>query len=217
MDINQLINEISTVDVDVKKFVSMVIEDMPTREDVVRLVLTHPHIMIYYHCYYILDQASFERPDLFYNYWDDFAQLLDHKNSYHRDIGMTLLANLTQVDDQSRFEAIFDRFFAHLHDAKFLTAVNCVQNSQKVMRYKPDLMDRILPLLLNTDNLTDYPLKQKELMKSFILPIIDEHFDRLNKTKGVLEFIRSCTTSTSPKTKKMASAMLKKRGSSPLT
>lgn len=212
MDVDQLIKDISAADVDVKKFTSLVIENATTREDVVRLVLTDPHIMVYYHCYYILDQATLDRPDHFYHHWDDFTQLLDHKNSYHRDIGMTLLANLTQVDSQSRFELIFDLFFSHLHDAKFLTAVNCVQNSQKIIRYKPNLIVGILPLLLNTDNLTDYPPKQKELLKSFILPIIDENFDNLLNNEAVLEFISSCTRSTSPKTKNIARNLLKKHG-----
>lgn len=210
MDLDQLIKDISAADVDVKTFTSHIIQDAPTREAVVRLVLTHPHIMVYYHCYYILDQATLERPDLFYPYWDDLVPLLEHKNSYHRDIGMTLLANLTRVDEQSRFELFFDRYFAHLHDAKFMTAVNCVQNSQKIVRYKPHLMDRILPLLLNMDTLTDYPKKQKELMKSFILPIFDELFDSLNNDKAVLEFIKACAASSSPKTKKMAAALLNK-------
>jgi len=133
MELAHLIKDISSADIDVKKFTSIVIEDAPTREAVVMLVLTHPHIMVYYHCYYILDQATLIRPELFYTYWDDFVPLLDHKNSYHRDIGMTLLANLTRVDEQCKFEFIFDPYFAHLHDAKFMTAVNCVQNSQKIM------------------------------------------------------------------------------------
>ena len=217
MDINKLIDDISAADVDVKKFTSLVIEDVQAREEVVRLVLNHPHIMVYYHCYYILDQATLERPDLFYTYWDDFVPLLEHRNSYHRDISLTLLANLTRVDEQSRFELIFDRYFAHLHDVKFMTAVNCVQNSQKIMRFKPDLVSHIVPLLLDTDTLTVYPLRQKELMKSFILPILDENFDILSAAKGVLEFMSSCTTSTSPKTKTAASNLLKKRGLSPLT
>jgi len=217
MDLDQLITDISAADVDVKKFTSRVIEDTTTREEVVHLVLTHPHIMVYYHCYYILDQTTLERPDLLYHHWDTLVPLLEHKNSYHRDIGMTLLANLTRVDEQSRFELIFDRFFAHLYDAKFMTAVNCIQNSQKIMRYKPHLVSRILPLLLNTDDLTDYPLKQKELMKAYILPIMEENFDSQGKAKGVLEFISSCTTSTSPKTRNTSRNMLKKRGLPPLT
>ena len=212
MDQEKLIKDISAVDMDVNKYCSLIIADALIRDDVVRLVLTHPHIMVYYHCYYILDQATLKKPDLFYIYWDDFAQLLDHKNSYHRDIGMTLLANLTQVDEQSRFELLFDRFFAQLHDNKFLTAINCVQNSQKVLYSKPHLADRILPMLLNTDILTEYPLKQKELMKSYILAILDASFESLGKSKGVLEFISSCTTSISPKTKAAAKKMQKKFG-----
>jgi hypothetical protein len=210
MDTEQLIKEISAVDVDIKKFTQLAIEDDAIREEIVRLILTHPHIMVYYHCYYILDAASLEKPDLFYDHWDDFAALLEHKNSYHRDIGMTLIANLTQVDRQNKFEKNFEYYFSHLHDVKFLTSICCVQNSFKILKFKPQYTNRILPLLLSTDTITSYPLKQKELMKGYILPILDERFDSLAKEKGVLEFIRSCTNSASPKTRSIARGMVKK-------
>jgi len=53
-------------------------------------------------------------------------------------------------------------------------------------------------------------------MKAYILLILDENFDTLGMAKGVLEFISSCTSSTSPKTKTAARNMLKKHGVSPL-
>jgi hypothetical protein len=217
MTIDQLIKDISAADVDVKKFASATIEDASIREAIIHLLLTHPNIMVYYHCYTILDQATLERPDLFYSHWDDFVPLLDHKNSYHRDIGMTLLANLTKVDTQSRFELIFDRYFAHLNDPKFMTAVNCLQNSQKIVRFKPNLADRILLLFLRSDAFTTYPIKQKELIKSYILTFFDANSEIFGNPPEVLEFIHSCTMSISPKTRSLAKHLAKKLKSTTLT
>lgn len=212
VETEQLIQQISAENIDVKKFSQLINVNLAVREEIIRLILTHPHIMVYYHCYYILDAASLERPDLFYSHWDDFADLLEHKNSYHRDIGMTILANLTQVDEQDRFAKLFDRYFSHLHDAKFLTAINCVQNGQKIMGFNPRYIEKVLPLLLSTDSLTHYPVKQKELMKAYILSILDERYASLGKAKGVTDYIISCINSCSPKTKAAARKMVKKYG-----
>jgi len=62
--------------------------------------------MVYYHSYYIIARASEISPELFYEYWDDFATLLNHENSYHRDFGLSLIANLTKIDKINKFSNI---------------------------------------------------------------------------------------------------------------
>lgn len=210
MDLQQLAGEISVMHVDVGKYSQLVIKDAQCREQVVTLILTHPHIMVYYNCYYVLDEATSIHPELFISHWDDFAALLEHKNSYHRDIGMTLIANLTRFDEQNRFETLFDRYFAHLQDQKFMTAVHCIQNSQKIMRYKPDLIPHILPLLISTDRNGNYPVKQQELMKGFVLEVLEDNFAVYANEKGVINFIVQCAKSLSPKTRTLARNMIRK-------
>lgn len=210
MDIQQLAGEISVMHVDVQKYSRLVIEDAQLREQVVGLILTHPHIMVYYNCFYILDVASAKHPELFMAHWDDFTALLDHKNSYHRDIGLTLIANLTRVDEQNRFDVLFDRYFSHLRDQKFMTSVHCIKNSQKIMRHKPQLIPRIVPLLISTDLNVNYPVKQKELMKGFVLEVLEDNFAAFEHEKGVTDFIGQCAKSLSPKTRTLARNMTRK-------
>ena len=73
MDVTELIREISVDDVDVDRFVHLAIEQEHVRDEIVRQMMTHPHIMVYYHCYYVVKKASQERPELFYPYWHDIA------------------------------------------------------------------------------------------------------------------------------------------------
>ena len=134
MNIRRLIREISAKDVDVDRFVRLAIRDDQIREEIVRQMRTHPHIMVYYHCFYIVSKASIERPDLFYPHWHEVASLLKHKNSYHRDFALTIIANLTQVDQGNLFSKIFHDYFEHINDEKFMTGQCCVQNSIKILK-----------------------------------------------------------------------------------
>jgi hypothetical protein len=80
-----LILEISDKNFNKEGFVEKVLNDSKIRDEIVQLMLNHPKIMVYHHSYSIISQASQMRPELFYQYWDDFSLLLDHPNSYHRD------------------------------------------------------------------------------------------------------------------------------------
>lgn len=89
---DDLLKKIADKNVNIAEFANRVVNDEPLRAEIVKQLLTHKDIMIYYHCYYIVDQASAARPQLFYEYWNDFTALLHHQNSYHRDIGLTITA-----------------------------------------------------------------------------------------------------------------------------
>ncbi len=75
-----------------------------------------------YNCFRIAYQISQEQPQVLYREWDRFVGMLDSDNSYHRSIGVRLLANLAQVDVDGRLEAIFDRYCDLLDDDKIITA-----------------------------------------------------------------------------------------------
>lgn len=207
MDTTTLLKEISIRDLDADKFAHMALDDSCARDEIVHQMTTHPHIMVYYNCYYVIDRASQEKPELFYPYWQQMVMLLKHPNSYHRDIGMTIIANLTAVDDNNGFNAIFEEYFSHLNDAKFMTAHCCICNSRKIIRSKPGLRDQIITLLLSVDKLCSYPEKQRELMKADILEIIDEFYLEIKEIDRVNEFIQKACSSISPKTKRIAKAL----------
>lgn len=82
MNKSELLARVSDKNVNIDGLADSVIKDPGLKEELVNQLLTNPKIMVYYHCYYILNKASQDRPELFYQYWDRFASLLDHKNSY---------------------------------------------------------------------------------------------------------------------------------------
>lgn len=129
---------------DIDEFVEVVIGDENARAEVIKQLLNNKNIMVYYHCYYIISKASDEKPELFYKYWNDFASLLDHKNSYHRDIGLTIIANLTKVDEKSLFSNIFQSYIQHFNDEKFMTAQCFVKNMKKVLKNKKNMKNKLL-------------------------------------------------------------------------
>lgn len=211
MNPEELIQAISVQNVDVDHFVELIIHEDRIRDEVIKQMITHPHIMVYYNCYEVVSKASQERPDLFMPYWHEIAPLLNHKNSYHRNIALTILANLTPVDQDNLFIKVFDNYFEHIHDKKFETGRYCVKNSLKIIKSKPELQNQIIALLLNVDHLCSYPEKQKELLKSDVLEILDEFYYE-NDNNNLNKFIKACAHSISPKTMHKAKDLVVKYG-----
>jgi hypothetical protein len=166
--------------------------------------------MVYYHCYYIISQASEKKPELFYEYWNDFVSLLNHKNSYHRDIGLTIIGNLTKVDKNNLFSNIFQEYIEHFNDDKFMTAQCFVQNMKKILRNKNEYADQIIRVLLDVDQICTYPEKQRELLKSDIIEVLEQAYESEIYEDTIVEFIRSQSSSVSPKTKKKVKQFLRK-------
>lgn len=212
MNTNELIQAVADEHVDIDQFVRLVCCDAQARDEVVNQMVSHPHIMVYYHCFYVVDKASQSRPDLFSPYWSLIAPLLNHPNSYHRDFALTILPNLLAVDQADRFAAIFQDYFAHVHDPKFMTGCCCVQNSLKIIRHKPELRDSIITLLLAIDADSAYKEKQQALLKGYLLEILDQVYAQAEDKAGIHAFIRACLTSPSPRTRKKAKELTAKYG-----
>lgn len=208
MDKNELTAQVALNDYDLDAFVRLAIEDEDTRSELVRQMITHPDIMVYYHCYEVLSKASQAEPQLFYPYWSDVAPLLDHPNSYHRDFALTILANLTSVDQQGQFASLADRYVAHINDEKFCTAQYCVRNCQKIIAHKPHRLDFFLDHLLDLDARCDFPIKQKELLKFDVLTILEQVYERSSRKDQVNAFICKASESVSPKTRKKVKQLL---------
>jgi len=210
MNPTELIEKIAEKDFEVDEFVQLAIEDQNTRNEIVRQMLTNPAIMVYYHCYEVVDKASQKRPEMFYPYWDEIAELLHHKNSYHRDFALEIIGNLTRVDQENRFAAIEEDYFSIIHDEKFMTGNYCVRNLLKIYRHKADQRDRIIATLLDIDNRCDYTQKQKAILKADVLVIFDEVYNEAPEREEIAAFIKAEVHSISPKTRKKAKELMNK-------
>jgi len=100
-----------------------------------------------YNCFLLLEKITSKKVSWIYDKWDFLAGLLDSLNSYHRNIGLVLLANLSYSDTENRVESIIDKYLSHFNDEKFITARQCIQNVWKIAVNKPALKDKIVNYL----------------------------------------------------------------------
>ena len=193
MSENEYVELVSKQKSDIKLLVASltkeVLIDEAFRQIVINQLLSHSHIMVYYHSYLIIEKASKEEPLLFYFLWDKFASLLDHKNSYHRNYGMQLITNLSKVDDQNKFELIIGKFYKQLDDEKFLTRRYCIINSREIIKNKPFLSDLIISKLLNFIRTTDNSEKQQNLIISDFVNVVSDIVPLIKKKEDLLDFL----------------------------
>ena len=163
-----------------------------------------------YNCFRVIYQLSLEQPEVLYPEWDRFVALLGSDNSFHRSIGARLLANLTQVDAEGRFEGIFDRCFALLDDDKIITARQFAQHTARIARAKPHLQAEIIDRLLAVDG-THHQQGRKDLLKGDVVDALEELFDEAPAPQRILDFAQQQLASSSPRTRKAAQAFLKRK------
>jgi hypothetical protein len=210
MDTRDIARQISMRDFDLDKSVRAVILTESVRDEIVKLMISHADIMVYYHCFEVVSQASQEHPELFYRYWHDIVPLLSHKNSYHRDFALTILANLTAVDNGALFSELYRDYFAHIHDQKFMTARCCIQNAAKVISNTPALQDEITTLLIELGNHCTFTTKQQALLKYDVLLILEGVFEEVSPKKRTIDFVTSQVSSISPKARNKARDLVRK-------
>lgn len=195
---------------DLGVFVEAATLDESVRDEIVRLMIADPGIMVYYHCFSVVSRASQEHPELFYRYWQALVPLLKHENSYHRDFALTILANLTAVDGDHRFRAVYRDYFAHVHDPKFMTARCCVQNAAKVIANAPEFGNDIAALLMDLDHSSAYTAKQQALLTSDVLVVLEGALGHLADRVRVMRFVAAARDSISPRARNKAREMARR-------
>jgi hypothetical protein len=210
MDTNYIISDIADKNFDKLKYVEEIQFDEELRDWIIGQMISNKNIMVYYHCYEIVSEASHLKPELFYKYWNFCRNLLHHENSYHRDIGLTIIANLSKCDENNLINEVIDEYLEHSHDDKFMTSRCCIKNSSKILLNKPELMKKIIAYFINLADNGIYPLKQRELLISDIIEVFDSIYNNYDNKVELMSFIRNKTSSESPKTRRMAKEFIHK-------
>jgi len=153
-----------------------------------------------------------EQPGLLYPHWDYFATLINGENAHSKYIGIYLLAALTVVDKDNKFEQIFDKYYGLLNDKSIIPSAHVAGNSGRIAKAKPQLEPKITDRLLSIDK-THHNPGHRELIKSHAIEAFNEYFEHAEDKKKILEFVKRQLKSKSPKTKNRAKGFLKKWGS----
>jgi hypothetical protein len=164
-----------------------------------------------YNCFRALTAISEQRPLRLYPAWDHFVELMSSSNAYQRAIGLRLIAGVTCVDTEQRFEPMFDRYFDLLDDEKVMTARYLAQAAARIAVAKPHLRERIVQKLLAVDE-THHAPGRKDLIKADIIESLAGIFPDSPDQEEILTFVERQRGAGSPKTREAAKAFLLRYG-----
>ena len=111
-----------------------------------------------------------QKTEEWYEYFDEFASLLDYPKSLVRNRVLHILAANAQWDEENRFDDVISDYLTHITDEKPITARQCVKALAQVGLAKPQYIPRILFCLQSAD-LSKYkdsmrPLIEKDIAET---------------------------------------------------
>ena len=111
--------------------------------------------------------AESRETDEWYEYFDDFASLLNHPKSLVRNRALYILAANAQWDTENRFDAVLPAYLSHITDEKPITARQCIKALAQVGLAKPQYIPAILSRLQGAD-LSKYKDSMRPLIEKGI-------------------------------------------------
>jgi hypothetical protein len=182
------------------KYFSEILKGVKAKEDSIR----YPNAIA-------LEILSENNPEIVYPEWGFFVELLGSNNAYHKSIAISTISNLTVIDKEKKFGAIFDLFFKLIDDKSVIVARKLCIYSGKIAKAKPEFKTEITNVLLSI-NETQHNPSRKDLIKGDIIESFSEYFEDIKDKKKILEFVMNQLSSSSPSTVKKAREFLSKWG-----
>jgi len=197
-----------------KKQLLTAVKDDPALVPLLLQGVGHKKAAVRYGCSKVLMDLSEEHPELLYSDFDFFVKLLDSKYRILVWTAFGILANLTRVDTENKFDTIFDKYYSFLGNEYMITVANLVGNSGKIANAKPYLVPKITNELLKVQNLSTTPHLTEECKKviaQHAISSFDLFFDKIDQQQEqVLNFVKSHQNSSRKKLRTNVEKFLKK-------
>jgi hypothetical protein len=152
-----------------------------------------PKAAIRYGCAKVLMDLSEKYPERLYIYMDFFIALLDSKHRILTWNAMAIIANLTRVDKDKRFDAIFNKYYSFVNDPYMVTVANVVGHSSEIALAKPYLTEKIVSELLKVEDISTTPHLTEECKRVIAEKTIesfDKFFDQVKTKSKVISFVK---------------------------
>jgi hypothetical protein len=170
---------------------------------------------IRYGCAKVLMDLSEKYPEELYPYMQTFIELLDSRYRILTWNTMAIIANLTKVDKDQKFDAIFDKYYSFLNDEHMITVANVVGNSARIALAKPYLLQRITTRLLKVNDISLTPHLTAECKRVIIehtIKSLNVFFEKIETKAQVLSFVKGQLNSPRASLRKEAQSFIKKWG-----
>jgi hypothetical protein len=211
---SELLQKLANKSVTKKELLQMVKQDFSLLPEVLNGV-SSSKAAIRYGCAKVLMDLSEEHPEQLYPHMDSFISLLDSKYRILTWNAMAIIANLANVDEDKKFDAIFDKYYSFLNDAYMVTVANVVGNSAKIALAKPYLTQKITTELLKVENISTTPHLTEECKRVIAEKAIRSFavfFSKIEQKEEVISFVARHSNSPRKSLKTAAEEFLTKFG-----
>jgi len=148
---------------------------------------------IRYGCGKILMDVSEEKPETLYPYMDFFIKLLENKYRILTWNAIIIIANLAKIDEENKFDSIFEKYYGFLDNEYMVTVANIVGNSGKIALAKPHLTQKITDKLLTIENISTTPHLSEEckrVITEHAIKSFDMFFPQISQKDKVISFVK---------------------------
>jgi hypothetical protein len=211
---SDLLQKLAAKSITKKELLQMVEQDFNLLPEVLNGV-SSSKAAIRYACAKVLMDSSEKHPEKLYPHMDFFIALLDSNYRILTWNAMAIMANLAKVDEDKKFDAIFDKYYSFLNDAYMVTVANVVGNSAKIALAKPYLTQKITTELLKVENISTTPHLTEECKRVIAEKAIRSFavfFSKIEQKEEVISFVARHSNSPRKSLKTAAEEFLTKFG-----
>ena len=161
----------------------------------------------------ILMDLSEKYPEKLYPYIDSIFRLLDSKYRIIIWNAMAIIANITPVDTEKKFDTVFNKYSSFLKDEYMITVANTIENLGKIAKAKPYLIQKITKEILDVENIKLTPHLTEECKKVIAEKAIGSFelfFENIEEKKKVLAFVEKQVESSRKSLRSKAAEFVKK-------
>lgn len=157
---------------------------------------------------------SEREPSLVYPYFREIAQLIQSSNNFIKWGAIITISNLVGVDEENRFEPLFEEYFSFLNSDSMITAGNVAGNAWKFVVKKPewesDITERLLKVKENTYLYKGEPSPEcKNIMLGHVLGCFDKYYEASTLQEKIIAFAESEVNNPRKSVARKAQAFLK--------
>lgn len=165
--------------------------------------INHPEDVIRQNSTLALLNLAENQPESLYPHWNQFEPLLQSPGRADRAFGLQIIAALSAVDDQYRFEKIFHKYFGLLDDPDVTIACYAAWCAGIIARHSPHLEPQITRRLLNIDR-TQHSALDKETIKAEIIKSFRRYYLQSSCPDMLLDFAKNQFASVNSNTRILA-------------
>ena len=147
-----------------------------------------PEATVKYKCIKILRILSVETPAALYPCFGFFAELLDGKNNILKWNAIDIISNLTAVDLEDRFGAMFAKYYSLLEEGSLITAAHVVESSPVIIKYKPEMENRITTTLFSIEKIPLPTEECRDILRGKLILAFSRYVDTSQNKAGMLEY-----------------------------